>query len=172
MVNRIKEILKKYDLTASKFADSLEVPRSTISHILSERNKPSLEFIQKVLDKYPEIEVNWLLKGEGNIFGKERDLFSDFYEKPDVPHKSTEKITNNKKELPFEISIENDQDEKDVKYENPEGEKQSTSEAEYPSDTRDKTEKINKETGKNVIKIIFLYNDYSFEEFFPTQKVN
>lgn len=168
MVNRIKEILKKYDLTASKFADSLEVPRSTISHILSERNKPSLEFIQKVLDKYPEIDVNWLIKGEGNIFGKERDLFSDFYDIPDKSSESVEKTPENKKELPLEIGIESDDDKKEIKYENPEEEKQLTSDAEYPSANKDKTEKNEKIKGKNITKVIFFYNDNSFEEFFPS----
>ena len=72
MVNRIQQILEYYDLTPSRFADNLEVPRSTISHILSERNKPSLEFIQKVIDKYPDLSISWLVKGEGSMLEDEK----------------------------------------------------------------------------------------------------
>jgi transcriptional regulator with XRE-family HTH domain len=75
MVNRINEILKRYKLTAAKRAEQLEVPRSTISHILSERNKPSLEFIQKIINRYPEINIYWLLKGVGNFNAYEQYLW-------------------------------------------------------------------------------------------------
>ena len=67
MTERIKEILMQYNLSPSAFADKINVQRSSISHILSERNKPSLDLIQKILDTFPEIDLNWLIKGEGNL---------------------------------------------------------------------------------------------------------
>jgi transcriptional regulator with XRE-family HTH domain len=67
MINRIKKLIKYKQLSASHFADELGVPRSTVSHILSGRNNPSLEFIQKVLDAYPDIQTAWLVRGIGNM---------------------------------------------------------------------------------------------------------
>jgi DNA-binding XRE family transcriptional regulator len=122
MVNRIQEIIKRYDLTSSKFADMLDVPRSTISHILSERNKPSLEFIQKIIDKFPEINIKWLIRGEGNMFEKERDLFSDLYVEGEKDAKD-----KNAGSLPPEDSIEKPPVKASEKYENLADEKKDDS---------------------------------------------
>lgn len=60
-----------YQLTATAFADKIEVQRSSISHLLSGRNKPSLDFVLKVLDKFKEVELYWLLNGKGTFPAKE-----------------------------------------------------------------------------------------------------
>ncbi len=65
MVERIQKIIQHKKLSASGFADAIGVPRSTISHILSGRNNPSLEFVLKVLDAYPDIRMEWLILGKG-----------------------------------------------------------------------------------------------------------
>lgn len=62
-IARLQKILEEYDLTAAAFAEKIDVGRSSISHILSGRNKPSLEFIMKVNRVFPEIDLYWLLKG-------------------------------------------------------------------------------------------------------------
>ncbi len=63
MVSRIKKLLENLQLSPSAFADSIGVQRSSLSHILSERNKPSLDFIIKVLQQYPEVDLYWLITG-------------------------------------------------------------------------------------------------------------
>lgn len=64
---RLHKILDYYDLSAAAFADKIEVGRSSISHIISGRNKPSLEFVMKVVKNFPEVELYWLLNGKGNF---------------------------------------------------------------------------------------------------------
>ena len=64
---RLNRILEYYDLSAASFADSIEVGRSSISHILSGRNKPSLDFVMKVVKNFPEVELYWLLNGKGKF---------------------------------------------------------------------------------------------------------
>ena len=64
---RLKIILNYYELSASSLADKIEVQRSSISHILSGRNKPSLEFVMKILKMFPEVELYWLLNGTGKF---------------------------------------------------------------------------------------------------------
>jgi len=66
MKGRIEHILQHYGVSSAQFADSIGVQRSSISHIISGRNKPSFDFIQKILLKYPEINAEWLLTGQGN----------------------------------------------------------------------------------------------------------
>jgi transcriptional regulator with XRE-family HTH domain len=64
---RLQKIIDFYDETASSFAEKIGVQRSSISHILSGRNKPSLDFIMKILHAYPDIELYWLLNGKGHF---------------------------------------------------------------------------------------------------------
>ena len=60
-------------LKSSALADNIGVNRATISHILSGRNKPSIDFLQKLLNSYPELNVNWLITGIGFIQTKKQE---------------------------------------------------------------------------------------------------
>ena len=64
---RLQIILDYYGVSATAFSEEINFNRSTISHLLSGRNKPSLEFVMKVLQKYPEVELYWLLNGKGEF---------------------------------------------------------------------------------------------------------
>ncbi len=64
---RLQKILDYYGVSATAFSEEINFNRSTISHLLSGRNKPSLEFVMKVLQKYPEVELYWLLNGKGKF---------------------------------------------------------------------------------------------------------
>ena len=61
--NRIQELIRKNQLNAAKFADRIGVQRSNLSHVLTGRNKPGLDFIEKVLLEFPDIDANWLISG-------------------------------------------------------------------------------------------------------------
>ena len=63
-INRINKIMEEYQLNASSLADKIGVQRSSLSHILSKRNKPSLDFILKINKNFEKIDLNWLLFGE------------------------------------------------------------------------------------------------------------
>ena len=67
MENRIQNIIEKYELSSNTFAQEIDVNRSTISHILSGRNKPSIEVLQKILRRFPDVSASWLLLGQGAI---------------------------------------------------------------------------------------------------------
>ena len=64
---RLQKVIDFHGETASSFAEKIGVQRSSISHILSGRNKPSLDFVMKVLHSYPEVELYWLLNGKGDF---------------------------------------------------------------------------------------------------------
>ena len=67
MIDRISLILKTKNLSPSLFADEIQVQRSSVSHVLSGRNKPSLDFILKILSTYPEVSSDWLMFGKGQM---------------------------------------------------------------------------------------------------------
>tara|TARA_R110000822_G_scaffold64963_3_gene159132 strand:- start:55 stop:414 length:360 start_codon:yes stop_codon:yes gene_type:complete len=63
--NRLKKVMEHHQLSASTFADKVGVQRSSISHILSGRNKPSLDFVLKVTSEFIDVDIQWLLNGTG-----------------------------------------------------------------------------------------------------------
>lgn len=65
MVERIKQLLQERGLSPTQFADFIGVTRPVVSHVLSERNKPSLEVVQRILAAFPELSMAWLLNGTG-----------------------------------------------------------------------------------------------------------
>ncbi len=66
-IKRLELILDYYSLSASGFADKIGVQRSSMSHLLSGRNKPSLDFILKIISIFPEVDLYWILNGKGNF---------------------------------------------------------------------------------------------------------
>lgn len=60
---RLQMVIKMHNLTNSSFADKIGVQRSSISHVLSGRNKPSVDFLQKILTTFPKVDANWLVNG-------------------------------------------------------------------------------------------------------------
>ena len=64
IVSRIEEVRKNHQLTAASFASKIGVQRSAISHILSGRNKPSLEFLMKIHHSFEEVNLEWLILGK------------------------------------------------------------------------------------------------------------
>ncbi|MDC7998255.1 helix-turn-helix transcriptional regulator [Gilvibacter sediminis] len=64
---RLKQIMDYYSLSSAGFAEAIGVNRSSISHLLSGRNKPSLDFVIKVVESFEEVELYWLLNGKGDF---------------------------------------------------------------------------------------------------------
>ncbi|MBC7451119.1 MAG: helix-turn-helix transcriptional regulator [Cytophagales bacterium] len=75
IVERIITLMESYGLSPSAFADKVDVQRSSMSHLVSGRNKPSLDFIQKILNKFSDINPTWLIMGTGPM--KQLALFDD-----------------------------------------------------------------------------------------------
>lgn len=68
MVDRINLILKAKNITPRQFAEEIGIQPSGMSHILAGRNRPSLDFVMKVVSRYPEIDIKWLTLGVGEMF--------------------------------------------------------------------------------------------------------
>ncbi len=69
MLDRIKQLMNFYNLSSSQFADKIGVQRSAVSHVLSGRNRPSLDFVLKIKDTFPAINLDWLILGKGEMTG-------------------------------------------------------------------------------------------------------
>lgn len=94
-IKRLQIILDYYGLSASAFADRIDVQRSSISHLLSGRNKPSLDFILKVIEIFPEVDLYWILNGKGNFPKSEKK----YEEKTDTPTLSNSFLEEKKESI-------------------------------------------------------------------------
>lgn len=112
MKERLLQFLNAIQLSSSKFAEEIGIQPSGVSHILSGRNNPSYDFIVKILTRFPELNADWLLLGEGDMFGesvKQTDLFDD----PNDFIKKSGDVTNVKfTNMSDELSIRNQKDSK------------------------------------------------------------
>ncbi len=70
---RLSWFLETKNLTASKLADLVGIQKSSLSHIISGRNKPSFDFLLKLKQAFPEIDLDWFVTGKGNAFENKKE---------------------------------------------------------------------------------------------------
>ncbi len=87
---RLKKVMDYYQLSAAIFAKRINVQRSSISHLLSGRNRPSLDFVLKVLDEFKDVELYWLLNGRGTFPKSENNLSTPIFENINLGTTDTE----------------------------------------------------------------------------------
>ena len=103
IVSRIEEVRKNHQLTAASFATKIGVQRSAISHILSGRNKPSLEFLMKVHDSFDEVNLEWLILGKPSPLSQKLEMLAN----PEI-NKLTNVLDNILPESKSDISNESE----------------------------------------------------------------
>lgn len=142
MKERIIEFLKAENKSSAQFAEEIGVQPSGISHILSGRNKPSLDFVIKMLEKYKFLSTDWLLFGKGTMY-KENSV-QTLFDTLD-PVRESENIIN------------------DADLYNSKSEPEVTEDKEIKQ-----VDKILKKSKDSSVKsIVWFYNNNSFEEFYP-----
>ena len=169
--SRVQKIINYSELSLSEFADEIGVQRSNISHVLSGRNKPSLDFLMKIKDRFPEIQWEWLIEGKGAMIFSENEAAStpSSYSLEESKINDDEPIITGLFSIPSQEIDENTKQEEDkseisepIQYNNiventPEiSENKSIPEVETPS-----------EKGNSIKKIVFFYENGKFEVFEP-----
>ncbi|MBN1132639.1 MAG: helix-turn-helix transcriptional regulator [Bacteroidales bacterium] len=148
MKDRLIRLLDSEQLTASKFADIIGVQPSSVSHVLSGRNKPSFDFIEKTLKAFPGVNPEWLILGRGEmmsgLYGYEPGtLFGEQEKRP--PAKD---LNEGKYDIPVKAE--------DV------GDRKADRVSELITDDS-RGSKVRK-----VIKVIMFYDDNTFTAFQPS----
>ncbi len=90
MKDRLLKLITSEGLTPSVLADEMGVQRSGISHILSGRNYPSFDFLQKLLTRFPKLNAEWLILGQGSMYKSSVTHIPDLFAPPVVPEKPVE----------------------------------------------------------------------------------
>jgi len=148
MTDRINKILRFYKINSSKFAEEIGVQKSSISHVLSGRNKPSLDFIQKLLKVYPDINADWLIMGKGKMMIDENE--TNLFSRPEK-QKEVIAVVKEDTEKPEEVISE------------PKEKKAKTIEKQTI------TTGIPYNSNKQASKIVIFYSDSTFKEFLPEE---
>ena len=106
MKDRIAHIIRAKNLTAAEFAMQLGIQPSNISHLLAGRNNPSLDFVKKLKETFPEYSLEWIIFGKGPITVSEPFAESVSNVKDPKPQSQEElKETKIEKDL-FDLSLD------------------------------------------------------------------
>ncbi|MFI3258565.1 MAG: helix-turn-helix transcriptional regulator [Rikenellaceae bacterium] len=73
MKEKITYLMKSEGLTTTRFAEILGIQPSTVSHLVSGRNKPGYDLLQKILRRFPRINPDWLLLDLGEPLRPDQD---------------------------------------------------------------------------------------------------
>jgi|SRR5690554_1353535 len=141
---RLQMVIKMNGMTNASFADKIGVQRSSISHVLAGRNKPSIDFIQKILATFPKVDADWLVTGKkvGRVIADDE---SDAL--------STERLEKEVVSDLFEPSVVKDEDDPP-----------------YEGRSVKKTESLKQESNDNaktyrkISRVIVFYDDGTFQE--------
>ena len=107
-ISRLKEIMVNNNLNSATFAEQVGVQRSSVSHVMSKRNKPSLDFILKIVNSFEEVTLDWLLF-DNNFKSSPSSKFDSKFVNSKIDsdlNKSPNVLTN--KQSPMEIKTNSD----------------------------------------------------------------
>lgn len=88
MNQRILQFLAAENISQAQFADTIEVARATVSHVIAGRNKPGFDFIESISHHYPDLNIEWLITGKGKMYK------SNSTETSNIPTPSVQKNTS------------------------------------------------------------------------------
>jgi len=162
MKERLIQLLDLEQLSPSKFADLIGVQRSSISHVISGRNKPSFDFLQKTLKAFPGLNASWLMLGEGTMYEQMgRNVSGNLFDSPTEPQEPLEEHISENEELHPEI-------------ESPEALTESTETAEIPEipeipiPAETHANAVATGSEKRIVQVMLIYEDDTFKTITPS----
>ena len=151
MKQKLQQLLKSEGLTASRLAEMLEIQPAGVSHLIAGRNKPSFDLLQKILRRFPDINPDWLLLDDEQMYR------SDSGKTPEI---STSEDLFSKKSS-------NDTASTNIMNIHRDGEKK-TAQEELICNTADKTSEISpRDASAQIDRIVIFYADGSFTDYNP-----
>lgn len=166
--DKIKQILIDKNLTPSYFADEIGVQRSSISHILSGRNRPSFDIIQKIIRRFPELGYEWIMEEESQFANQTIPAGAGYGTNRSVGRpqsiERSERFTTGGIVSPQPQS----QGIRSQRTEIPPVSLPPQVEAGSPSDSQPGVNPSSDKSEKKVERILIFYTDGSFREYTPT----
>ena len=173
LADRVQEVMSEFNLTSKEFAEKIGVQRSSISHIVSGRNKPSLDFIMKLTTTFPELNSKWLLHGKEEMIKSDNSDVTNVNKPLSKPSdRGITSVTDSEEREVYERKPSQPQNDRPIRATQPTSRDQSE-----PIDKPEEKEKPNpqqthataKPGSKKLSKVILVYSDGSFEELSPSE---
>jgi len=178
MKDRLMQLMELEQLNPSKFADMIGVQRSSVSHVLSGRNNPSFDFIQKTLTAFTGLNAEWLILGKGKMYehmgrGEPGTLFDtvqqELEEKKEKAGEEKKTEERNKEQNAHDARKERGEyGEKDEQEDISFGIEESEDSEEKRMAGKKENELTGKERSKRVVKVMVFYEDDTFKSFEPS----
>jgi transcriptional regulator with XRE-family HTH domain len=166
MEERIRKFMEYKGISASELADSIGVQRSNVTHVLKARNKPSFQFIEKMLQIYPDLNAKWLLLGTGNMVDvpvKSNTLFDQLTEPVNIPVQVPEKSEEPKR---VDSTVNKDEMIDDTKLQS------NIQEIQTPSEKKDSYDALKDQffsSEKQIERMIVFFTDQTFKVYSPSR---
>jgi transcriptional regulator with XRE-family HTH domain len=162
MKDQLLRIMESEAMTPAKFADEIGVQRSSISHILSGRNKPSYDFIIKILNRFSGINAEWLITGKGSMIKSIETVISKEMKQTSLFDQNGNNLLNLTKKT--EANIDNY-----ILPAAPQNENKDSNNNTM-SDKKGDSYKKNEITNVNKANLVLLfYEDGTYDRFIPRQ---
>ena len=168
MKERLIQLLDLEQLSPSKFADIIGVQRSSISHVISGRNKPSFDFLQKTLKAFPGLNASWLMLGEGAMYDQMgRNVSGNLFDSPAEPEEHSEGHISATDEIDTEIrtpgTVISREDEAKEVHEAP-----APAEDTVQKEQEDALKELSSGSKKRIVQLMVIYEDDTFRTFTPS----
>lgn len=170
MKERLLQLLDLEQITPSKFADIIGVQRSSVSHVISGRNKPSYDFLHKTLKAFPGLNASWLMLGEGTMYEQMgRKVSGNLFDTPADPTEDLIPAENEDTDTGIEKISHSQTPSNEVPTEVQHAESPVEQESEAISE---QTKEIPSEPdiqAKRVVQVMVFYEDDTFRTYSPEQ---
>ena len=150
---QLQKIMHHFGLSTTELADKILVPKATISHLISERNKPSLEFIMKLHTTFPTLNLEWL------IYEKEPFLVTEIHQKTIEKDQNETDVLDEILEVETVNEIENE--------DQSENQKEEIEPKNINQNITENPKNILSFQSKEIDCIVIFYNDGSFKKYNP-----
>lgn len=152
MNERIVELMNRMEMSPTQFSVAIGASRATIQHIISGRNEPSLKLIKSILDRFPSVDMKWLLNGEGSAFTNQSQV-------TDYP------LFENDENQFFQNHVQNE-----LKNQNLEGQNQHKVTRQKIDNKKITPNNQQNKPTRQIKEIVFFFEDGTFEKFYPNMK--
>jgi transcriptional regulator with XRE-family HTH domain len=151
MEDRLVQLLKSEGINPTRFAERIGVQRSSMSHILSGRNKPSFDFIVKILESFPSVNPDWLLLGKGSMYKGDAAIQPGLFDSlnQDINHVVNNITPESNSRIKDEDKAKYDRSNKNIDLRTIE------------------TENNRVDSSKKIDKIVILFSDKTFSDYLP-----
>lgn len=157
MNQRLQQFLAAENISQAQFADTIEVARASVSHVLAGRNRPGYEFIKSIADHYPKLNLEWLISGKGKMYKQD----SSAQAAPIVPQTTVQEQTKD---------IEDDDEYVNALFSPEKGNSAAQTQPKSPNSTQKSASNTSSKEAqptaeqRTISRIVVFYSDNTYQE--------